>query len=767
MATIRNSINLQDRMSPVLRSVMKSMDSTLRVMKNLDRQANKGVQSKAYKTAQRDIQRANNELTRMQNNLDRADRAAGKLSRSTREISGNMSRISSVGFNLSNLAAGVYLLKNAANTLSEIMETPDSLKAIEYRLDTYDTTIATPTQLFDTAYSAAMSSRSGVDSTANLAARVLATGATGGSGEQAIRLAELLNKASFLGGSSSQESQNALMQLSQALASGVLQGDELRSIREQAPGLTDTLAKGLSSLAAKGALPDKFMNATMGDLKQLGAEGELTADRIVAAFQEMGDYVDTTFEKSPKQFGQAMKMVNNIWSRFLKMLSQGDNALAKINEEAWELVDWLESASGTQFLEMLGGGINAVVDGIIQLIDWVGDLISWFNNLENSTSILQTALIMLAGYFAFVAARAIASAIATAIAWAIAYWQVTLVVAAIALLIYVLLECGVSAVDIVGAICGAFMFLAYLIYDVVIGALMAIGIVGVGAGMLVIWALQAVVQVIMWVVLAIWSAIVTVYDVLYSIVKGAYGVVKGAIVGIYQVFVWLGQGVLSILQAIASAIDFVFGSNLAGTVGGWIDGLGSSVDALNEALDPLGEFEDIGNQWKNSYGTLGDMWAGNGQYDDWNITDKMGEVWNGGSAMIEGIWNWGAGSMVNPMDGWDSGYKFGADLTTKISNFDFSLDKLTGQLNGDGSIGINGGNLDSVGSIKSDVDISDEDLQLLRDITARDFLLNLQTVTPKLNAQFGDVRETADINQIMDALQDMVDEQLATSLVVG
>jgi len=100
------------------------------------------------------------------------------------------------------------------------------------------------------------------------------------------------------------------------------------------------------------------------------------------------------------------------------------------------------------------------------------------------------------------------------------------------------------------------------------------------------------------------------------------------------------------------------------------------------------------------------MFAGKGQYDDWNITDKMGDVWNGG-------------------------------------------------------------NIDSVGSIKSDVDISDQDIQLLRDISARDFLLNLQTVTPQANVTFGDIRETADVNKILDVIQDMVDEELATSLVVG
>lgn len=100
MANIKNSISLQDRMSPVLRSVMKSMDSTLRAMQDMDRQSNKGVQSKAYQAAQKDIQRANNQLIKMQNNLDRTDKMAGNLSKSTGQISNNMSRIGSHGFNL-------------------------------------------------------------------------------------------------------------------------------------------------------------------------------------------------------------------------------------------------------------------------------------------------------------------------------------------------------------------------------------------------------------------------------------------------------------------------------------------------------------------------------------------------------------------------------------------------------------------------------------------------------------------------------------------
>ena len=82
-----------------------------------------------------------------------------------------------------------------------------------------------------------------------------------------------------------------------------------------------------------------------------------------------------------------------------------------------------------------------------------------------------------------------------------------------------------------------------------------------------------------------------------------------------------------------------------------------------------------------------------------------------------------------------------------------------------GGVNVAGGNLDSVGSIKNDVNINDEDIQLLRDMAARDYLLNLQQVTPVAHISFGDVRETADVNKIMDVIENMVEEQMATSLV--
>lgn len=772
MAAIRNSISLQDRMTPVFRSIIKSMDSTMRVMRNLDKQANKGVQSKAYQRAQRDIQRANNELIKMQNHLSKADTHANKLAHSTNKVATNMGSINRSGFNLHNLAHGLYLLKNISSILSGMMEIPDSMNAIQYRLDTYDTTKASGAELFDVAYQAAMNSRSDLAGTAGLAARILVSGATNGSGVQAIDLAELLNKASFLGGSSSQESQRALLQLSQALASGVLQGDELRAIREQAPGLTDVLAKGLSSLAQKGLLPEKFLNTTMGDLKALGADGELTADRVIAAFKEMEDYVDETFEKSPKQFGQAMTGIGNVWKRWLKLMSQGDNAFARINDKAWELLEWFESDSGTEFMNNLAAGVNGLVDGILRLGDWIGNTIQWFSDLDNSSQILSSALISLG-------VVAAAAGLVTFVSWIAATWPILLAIAAVALLVYWLQSLGFTANEVIGALCGGFLFAVYVIWDAILVIILAIAFivvvvwtVVVAVVSAVIWAIQAIVQLIMWIALTIVNIIYTIYAVIMTIFYGLGIIIDGALMGIVMAFEGLGLAVLSILYGIAAAIDAVFGSSLADTVGGWMEGLDTKVQAVVDDLSAgidtnVTKTEDL---WNN----VGYAW---GAYDDpeFNITGAMGDTWSNAGTLIGGAWdgfgdiNDGLGSVwANPMNGWDAGYGFGSDLTTSIGDFNSSLLDIDGILNDieKNGLGVNGGDLDSVGSIKSDVDISDEDLKLLRDIAAREFLLNLKTVTPSMSVAFGDVHETADVDKILEVIQDMVDEELATSLVV-
>lgn len=779
MANIRNSISMTDRMTPTLRSILKSMDSMMKVMKNLDKASNNGKQSKAYKQAEKDIKRANNALIKMDNYTQRTGHSAsqaatqyGHLGKTVSSVANGMRDVgNSSHFFLQSLASGVYLAQKLANQVSDIMTAVDTSRSQVARLGLYNTSQYTNEQLYGQIMRTALNTRSGLTETADLANKILISGVYKGQGapQAAIGTAEIINKALVAGGGTAEENERALRQLTQGLASGVLQGDELRSIREQTPYFAQVLAEGLSMI------DERFEGIGIGDLKELGSQGELTADRIVKAMWAMQDEVDADFKQMPRTFGQAVTSLKNAWQYFLYLLSDAEGPLGKINNLIWKLVDYLQTPQGLELINSIATGLDIIVTGILWVMTQIGNLITFLQDNSNVAQAIFSAL----------ATAAIISAVSTIVAWVGAAWPILLIIALVGVLVYVFLEAGFTIGQIVGAVCGAIMFVIAIIWNSLILLLTGIiwliviiaeAFVALGTGIILI--IQGVVQGALWLLTTLLAVLTIIWNVGYTILKGAWGVIKGAIVGLYALFVGLGEGVLGILYGIASAIDWVFGSNLADTVGGWMDSLAGSLADLNDALDPLGEFEDIGTQWTTSFEDLGDRYLGRGEYDDWNIIDNMADVWNGAGDIMGNIWDFGMdasefldGVLVDPGEWYNSGYDWGnglmEDLMEEFEDFNLGLptDSLFGIDDILDGVEINGGDLDSVGSIKSDVSVSDEDIQLLRDMAARDYLLQVQSVTPVANVTFGDVRETADVNKLVEVIEDMVEEQMATALV--
>lgn len=724
MANIRNSIHLQDRMTPVFRSIIRSMDSTLKAMQHLDKQANNGIQSKAYRRAEKDIQRANNQLVKMKNHTDQATRSFDSLTRSTNSVSNNMGRINRSGFNLINLSSALYLFKNIKQTLSEIMRAPDEAISTKARFGLFNESQVSDSRLYEEVYRTALKTRTGIEETGNLATRILISGAMSGPGAAvgAIKVTDLINKSLVAGGGTAEENKRALLQLSQGLASGSLQGDELRAIREQTPYLAKIMAEGL------GKVDPKFAGITIGDLKELGGDGELTSERIIKAFLLMENEINNSFEKMPRTFGQAMTQVNSVWKYFLYMLNQGDGALAKINQKAWEFADYLASSQGDEFLREIAMLFTIVADSAIWMIDRVVEGLNW---LREHSEVAKAAFIALG------VVAAIAGTMAF-VAWVAATWPILLVAAAVGLVSVKLMEMGFTAGEIIGGIVGGVMWLGAAIWDTL---LFIIGVIF--AVIALTW------NIIQGVGMFIYNTVIGIGAIFGTVFWGIIGVVAIVMDGIVVLVESMVIGVLKLLRTVATGIDFIFGSNLADGVSGWIDSVGGLADKIHEVLDP-DQFailqEDI---WKDA------PWA------------KLDQFAINPSAAVEGMMDMNL--FLDPMDGWDAGTKFGTGVDKYFEDTDFtmgieSIESLLGKWDMN-SVKMNGGDLDSIGKIKGDVNISDEDLQLLRDISAREFLLNLTSVTPQAHVQFGDVRETADVYKIMEVIEDMVEEALATSLI--
>lgn len=799
MSNIRNSIDLADRMTPVLRSILKAMDSTLRVMQMVDKQASSGVTSKAYRQAERDIQRANNALIKMGNYAEMANsRVQSSTAKSVREmnaleaaafgakkafdslkttkigsgigsitskvksfsLSGAFSSMKTNGTNMmissmlggntlqgiagdilrsigvfgsgalkvfgmigrgastafsiaknsitqfgqmannvmssianrgkmtwDSIAGGIYVIKNVAAALSNLTALSDMATSDIAKLSLFNYSDKTNGQMYGMVYQAAEASRSDISATSTLANRIAMSGVYGeqeGSLENAIGMAETINKALVLGGGTSEENSRALLQLSQGLSSDALQGEELRSIRQQSPYLAKVLAEGLAQV------DDSFIGTTVGDLKQLGAEGKLTSDVVIKAFEAMEEQIDATFdEKAPKTWAQGVTSITNTVKFFVGILQQMEGGpLQKITGLVWQIAEYLKRQEGMRLLAGIATVLGVIGDVLSFVITQALNLVSWL--MDNAYILMAVFLVL--GTIAMI------SGLQALFAWLAAVWPLLLVIAIVAVIIKIILDLGFTFGDIVGAICGGIM--------VIIAFFKNLG-------------------------LSVWG-----------IIKGIWAVLKG---------LWTNAGLS--FENIGLSIKSFFSGILADVLG-FIADIAAALNKL-----PFIEFDYSGISNKATY------WADQQAQADADIEANKAAMTDLSAAFTEAYNSVGAFEDGWASEAYDAGYQWGNNIVEGIGDKVTDIAGMFDDGSRDHSMVVDGGNLDSVGSIGSDVNISDEDIKLLRDMTARDYLLQLQTITPVANVTFGDVRETADVGKIVEVIEQMVDEQMSTALV--
>lgn len=134
--------------------------------------------------------------------------------------------------------------------------------------------------------------------------------------QEILQFTEATNNAMTIGGVQAEQQAAALMQLSQALGSGVLQGDEFKSIAEAAPILLDTIAE--------------YMGKSRAEIKKLGSEGELTADVLFKAISGASEKFGEQAAKMPMTMGQALTVFSNNWQSMVSKLLNDSGAMSGI-----------------------------------------------------------------------------------------------------------------------------------------------------------------------------------------------------------------------------------------------------------------------------------------------------------------------------------------------------------------------------------------------------------------------------------------------------
>lgn len=636
-----------DRLSQSMQRFQTSMSKD-----TLQRRYNneKRIRLQAQSNLERDNRKYEYEQLRHQNKLEEIE--------AKRELYGRRNAGDSgvSAFNLHNLASALYIFKSiydfTAKIVTALAESIDEVISQKARLGLYNTSGYSTGQMYQYLAKTALGSRSDMSATAELTNRLLAAGVYSGEGAtvKTIDTVGLINKALVASGGNTKEVQSVLLQLSQGLAQGQLQGQELKAIRQYAPYLGNIIIEGLNKQG--------LGQYSLGDLKELGSGGELTTERVLKSIELMANKINEDFEKMPKTWGQAMTNLNTLWSSFLNLLDESNSGIQILYDTMWNFTDYLSSSDASEFWENLALAANTFFTLASMGLDLIAQGLMWLVNNIDAVIGVASILFTIMG-----------------IGWVATHWQVLAVLGVLYVLIKVFDNLGVSGISVLA------------------------GIIGVVAVLI---------------------------EIIKSLAEGIENGLCAAFYTVQAVAYTVFSTILSAVYAVASALDSVFGTDLATGVNtafeGYRDKAVESFKKANEALTPDKEARDWGEVYDEAYNRV------MGIQD--SVASFKGTMSNIGSP----------GSM-------------GAlDTLGDLSSTNGALDT-----------NVTGGKLDSAG----EVDLSDEDIQLLRDIAAREYLINISTSAPVMTNNFGDIRETADINRIMEELARMADEELATSVVAG
>lgn len=217
--------------------------------------------------------------------------------------------------------------------LKKAVDLSDSLVSMRARLDRMNDGLQTTQELETMIYQSAQRSRGSFTDTMGLVSQLgTMAGDAFNSSKEIVQFAEQLNKQLALSGASGSSAQAAILQLEQGLASGVLRGDELNSVMEQAPALAKSIAD--------------YMQVSVGQLREMGSQGQITADIVKNALFAAAKDTNAEFEKTPMTWAQVWTVASNTAIRALDPLLTAINWVANNLDVAIPLVVSLGAAFG-------------------------------------------------------------------------------------------------------------------------------------------------------------------------------------------------------------------------------------------------------------------------------------------------------------------------------------------------------------------------------------------------------------------------------------
>ena len=526
------------------------------------------------------------------------------------------------------------------------------------------------------------------------------------SNDELIRFTELLNKNFVIGGSSATEQAAAMYQLTQAMGSGRLQGDEYRSIIENAPMLA-------------GAIEDYMRNVqgATGAMKDWSSEGLLTADVIKAAVFNSADEVEARFQQMPMTWGQVWTQMQN------KAIAAFDPVLSKLNQvansERFETVtDGIVSGLATiaavagVVLDLLISGGSLVVDNWSWLEPIVWGLVAAFvayntvalitNGINAATALAEgvkaAALAMSTG--ATFAATAAQYGLNAALLACPITWIVVLVIALVAAFyaaVAAINHFAGTSLSATGIVMGAFAVAGAFIINLILGVVNFV--IGIG---------------------------VELYNLIATFANFFANVFNDPVGAIINLFAGMFDFILGIVQSAASLIDTVLGTDMSSAVAGFRNTVATKVEEI--VGDQVEVMEKLNaSDYQIQRIEYGDAWAAGNSLGR-GIEDAVG-----------GLFNFDLGAAEN----------YGADSPFALA--DISNNAAMTAAN--------------TGAAADALTATTEELEYLRDIAERDAINRFTTAEVRIDmtGMTNRIEGNADLDGVISVLTDGFTEALVTA----
>jgi len=384
-----------------------------------------------------------------------------------------------------------------------------------------------------------------------------------------------------------------------------------------------------------------------------------------------------------------------------------NQAIAAFGPVIERVNEFMNSPEGQQLVAGINQAIHVAAALIGNLINGIKALISFVtDNWSTIEPILMAIGTVWLGIIIAQLWSMVPPLVAQAAAWLAINWPILLIAAVIALVIYALIRLGKTAEEIVGTIFGVFAFLGAAIWNTIVGVI------------------NGIIQFL-------WTSFVEpfigIFEWFFNFLNGGFDNFGQAVKNLFgQIISWA----LSILKVVTKVTDAIFGNDWTG-----------HLEKLQDDFESWGKNEDAVTFSKEAP-TIG--------------------------------------KTMDPRKAWDAGYRTGEKLVSSIRNGldGFNLDQMMKKfgaedgMGGESTIPGGGGSaatldkinkVNEVGRIGDTVDISSEDLKMMRELAELNAIQNFVTLTPTVNVQTGDIRNGYDVDTIIARIEQSLTEQIASS----